>query len=217
MERTETVRLIAMMLLIILLPVIVILANVHMIAFSNEFYQEEVARLNSASRYAEAPALAREIASFYTEGKPLPADKLEEREITHLQDVKRILDGATYALYALTALYLALIFALYKTTKKFKTFVSYVKKSLLSGSILLLILLAGLALIFTSFHFFFDKFHYLFFEQGTWNFPEESNLIKTFPEQFFVDAAVGVILNSFIFAAGILALSFLSMKFRSSR
>ncbi len=210
--KKSAARIAAMVMLITLLPAIVILANALFIAYSHDFYQNEVRALGSTERYAYAPELAREIADFYTMGMPLPADKLNEREIVHLEDVKKVLVFATFLLYVCIILYSALVFFLYKTASSFKSFITLFQRCLLGGSILLLVLLGLSFIIFTSFHEYFNSFHYLFFEEGTWNFPEDSNLIMTFPEQFFIDAALGIVINSFLAGLALAALSFMAIQ-----
>jgi integral membrane protein (TIGR01906 family) len=39
---------------------------------------------------------------------------------------------------------------------------------------------------------FFDTFHELFFEAGTWRFEFSDTLIRLFPEQFWFDASVTI-------------------------
>ena len=38
----------------------------------------------------------------------------------------------------------------------------------------------------------FDTFHEVFFAEGTWRFPFSDSLIRLYPEQLFVDAAVAI-------------------------
>ncbi|UXN33583.1 DUF1461 domain-containing protein [Glutamicibacter sp. M10] len=39
---------------------------------------------------------------------------------------------------------------------------------------------------------FFTQFHALFFSQGTWTFSVKDTLIRLYPEQFWVDSAIGI-------------------------
>lgn len=47
------------------------------------------------------------------------------------------------------------------------------------------------AVVGVGFDWFFVTFHHLLFAEGTWTFSSESLLIRTFPEPFWVAAAVG--------------------------
>ena len=38
----------------------------------------------------------------------------------------------------------------------------------------------------------FDAFHEVFFAEGTWRFPYSDSLIRLYPEQLFIDAALFV-------------------------
>ncbi len=53
---------------------------------------------------------------------------------------------------------------------------------------------------------FFDVFHALFFEEGTWRFFYSDTLIRLYPEQFWMDSAIAVGVLSVIFAIGLMAL-----------
>jgi integral membrane protein (TIGR01906 family) len=55
------------------------------------------------------------------------------------------------------------------------------------GIIVLLLLTMGI-----SWDFFFDSFHALFFEAGTWQFYTSDTLIRLYPQQFWFDSALVV-------------------------
>lgn len=217
MNRGKILKISVVIFLIILLPVIVILANFRLIVFNEQFYDAELKKLESETRYPEAQTLAKEIISYYEKGGELPVDKLAEREISHLKDVKKIVNGTIYALYSAIFFYLLMVFLIFKITKKYSSFFNYLKKSIFAGSLILLIMLVFSSFIFLSFHSSFTNFHYLFFGKGTWTFPEESNLIRTFPEQFFIDAAFAIFLNSFITALALISISFMAIKIRTEK
>ncbi len=67
--------------------------------------------------------------------------------------------------------------------------------------------LVGLCVVAATSDFdtFFSAFHGLFFSAGTWTFPYDSLLIRTFPEPFWVTA--GAVWGGLVLAgAGVLAL-----------
>ena len=53
----------------------------------------------------------------------------------------------------------------------------------------------------------FDKFHYIFFPQGNWAFPEGSLIITIFPFGFFSDFFFKLITVSLVIAVILLALA----------
>ncbi|MDO8661250.1 MAG: DUF1461 domain-containing protein [Candidatus Woesearchaeota archaeon] len=110
-------------------------------------------------------------------------------EISHMYDVKKIVWNASIVL-----LVIVVIFVLIGAT-----FPCWFCKGILFGSILALGLLLLLAIFsFTAFNTFFTGFHQLFFSQGNWQFPSESLLIQTYPEQFWK----GVVLQWIVLFAG---------------
>lgn len=46
------------------------------------------------------------------------------------------------------------------------------------------------AVVFLNWDFFFDNFHALFFEDGTWQFSTSDTLIRLYPQQFWFDASL---------------------------
>ncbi len=109
------------------------------------------------------------------------------RELKHMQDV-RILIGRVYPLHliALAAIVgLAIVLARSGETK------AIVPRALLAGSILTLVIAAGLiAYILLNFNTFFTQFHLIFFEGDTWLFQFTDTLIRLYPVRFWSDAAI---------------------------
>ncbi len=64
-----------------------------------------------------------------------------------------------------------------------------------------------------AFRFFFVRFHRIFFEGETWLFPGTDTLIQVFPEKFWFDAALLIVILTLIEAAviGLLALTWLGI------
>jgi len=63
----------------------------------------------------------------------------------------------------------------------------------------------------------FFKFHELSFSNNYWLLPRDSNLIKIFPAQFFVDFANQVALQTFTMAALILIITQLITKYHAAK
>src|SRR3989344_5396480 len=74
-------------------------------------------------------------------------------------------------------------------------------KSAFIGSILTVIITFFLfSLSVFDFSFFFEKFHLISFSNNFWLFPDNDNLIKLFPESFFVNFLFRLTLNIIITA-----------------
>lgn len=98
-------------------------------------------------------------------------------EYNHLEDVKVLFNKTDLAMYA--SLLLLMI-----------SFVLSNKRNLglwygANLSLLLLLIIVLLAFIY-GFDSFFDSFHKPFFNTGSWKFPQESRLIRTYPSEFFM-------------------------------
>lgn len=107
-------------------------------------------------------------------------------EISHMDDVRAVVRVTLGAWLAALAIFLAgaAIFGRGEGT-------GGLRRALLAGGLLTAGLLAVVALIgLTSFDFFFEGFHSILFESGTWQFPMDSTLIELYPERFWMTAAL---------------------------
>jgi len=101
-------------------------------------------------------------------------------EVSHLEDVKEVMDFTDYLFYALLFA-ITLIITFYKKEKKF------LKKLLKLGGITTIISVGVIGLFsLISFSSAFSAFHKIFFPQGNWQFATGSLLIRTFPLEFFI-------------------------------
>ncbi len=125
------------------------------------------------------------------------------REVAHLRDVKALLrlgDGVGL----LAGLTMAAAFVFLASRPAFAA----VGRALAYGSLTALGLLAALALLaLTDFSGAFLQFHYLAFSNGLWQLdPRTDNLIRMFPEGFFLDATLLVALSTAVEALLLLGL-----------
>jgi integral membrane protein (TIGR01906 family) len=122
----------------------------------------------------------------------------DESAISHLDDVRVVLDGARVATLAAALAAAAWIaWALRARRQRALAF------SLTFGawSVTALVALAAVVAI-TDFDDFFAGFHALFFEAGTWQFPADALLIQLFPEPFW--AISGAAWGTLALAGGLL-------------
>lgn len=116
-----------------------------------------------------------------------PCPMYNERELRHMEDVHGVTYGAFVTALFGVPLTLALAFWLWRRPDGREV----LHWGLFQGGILTL---ASIALIlFTAvvaWDVFFDTFHGVFFEPGTWRFYYSDTLIRLFPEQFWFDASV---------------------------
>jgi len=121
-----------------------------------------------------------------------------ESELSHMVDVKEVVQGALLAWYIIIGLSVAIL----------GWFLIMGQWSLLrqafqaGGWVTLGFIGALLIFLLVSFDTLFDRFHRLFFADGTWLFDQSSTLIRLFPFVFWRDAFALVLI--FALVVGIL-------------
>ncbi len=110
-----------------------------------------------------------------------------EAEVNHMHDVKWVLLIATVAV---AALFLLTLFSSISLRERAP---GTIRRSLFSGAwiTLGLIMVLGVVGVF-GWEWLFTTFHQVFFPQGNWEFSVRSSLIRLYPPQFWIDAAIAV-------------------------
>lgn len=161
-------------------------------------------RLNYAPIVIEY--LLQDVSPSFFDDKTLPANKcfppsktlcplFNSNEIKHLVDVKMVIYGV----------FIAGILSFLVGLSISAHFIKQGERQLLLASVwqsTLILFAIFIAVIFSAvvaWDSFFEQFHSLFFEDGTWQFYYSDTLIRLFPEQFWFDSAITL---------GILTLSF---------
>jgi integral membrane protein (TIGR01906 family) len=127
------------------------------------------------------------------------------RELQHMVDVKHV-THAFFHVAALWAILTALAAAWLLRTRR----AVQLRLAIVQGSAFTLAIIVTLALaVLLAWDTFFDTFHNLFFAPGTWVFYYSDTLIRLYPEQFWVDAAISA---GVFCAAGALALLGVSQR-----
>jgi integral membrane protein (TIGR01906 family) len=131
------------------------------------------------------------------------------REIKHMQDV-RVLMVTVFPLALIIGSALIILAIVFRTSRAYH---DVVPQGLRAGSVLTLILLAGLiAYILINFDAFFLQFHQLFFEGDTFAFRFDDTLIRLYPEQLWNDAAILIGVLTGVVALVLLAVSWWWLK-----
>ncbi len=128
-----------------------------------------------------------------------------ESEISHLDDVRILLKKIFIIFYISIALFVLLTILLIE--KRPWKFLKNISLSALISSAVLISLFAILYFLGNNFWALFDRFHYIFFPQGNWAFPEGSLIITIFPFGFFYDFFFKLIVTSLVTAAILLVLA----------
>lgn len=127
----------------------------------------------------------------FPDGSPL----YNQRELRHMEDVKEVTQIAFSLLLwgGLVALVASIYLGVHPDRREF------LRQAVMTGSILTLSLIGAIVLVAVmAWNTFFDAFHDLLFESGTWRFAYSDTLIRLFPEQFWFDAAlvIGVLTSA---------------------
>lgn len=116
---------------------------------------------------------------------PDGAPAFDERELSHMRDVRTLfgaaLLGQLVAVVAIALLALALAWTSLRTV---------VPRGLLAGALATLaIAVLAVPFILLGFDRFFTRFHEVFFEGDSWRFSDTDTLIRLYPERFWQDVA----------------------------
>lgn len=196
----------AMPLVLILLNARILMTNIYLnLEYSRPNFPVDTYGFTTDDRLTHAPLALdylfnNEGTSFlgdqtFPDGSPLYND----RELSHMDDVKVVTRKLSVFGYSLIALWVISIILMIISRESRPTLL----RALLMGALMTIILLiAGLIAVATSFDWLFTAFHQLFFEGNSWIFLYSDTLIRLFPIRFWIDAFAlmfgGALLESMI-------------------
>ena len=126
-----------------------------------------------------------------------------ERELRHMVDVKH----ATTLAFALAIICAVVGLCTAFAGRQIEWLRSDIAVGMRRGCKLTLLSIASLATVsLAAWDRAFDAFHDLFFAAGTWRFPFSDSLIRLYPEQLFIDAALLISLFASLTAVTVLCL-----------
>ena len=113
----------------------------------------------------------------------------QHQNLGHMEDVKVVTRLAFMILFIGSIVTILLIG--YLLTRRTKQTKYALKRGLQDGALLTLGIIGFIVLTaIMAWDLFFDSFHQLLFESGTWRFAYSDTLIRLFPEQLWFDAAI---------------------------
>lgn len=125
-----------------------------------------------------------------------------ERELQHMLDVQR----RTAAAFALAAICAIAGVAIAVSSRFSAGLRADILIGIRRGCMLTLLLVLALAMLsLSTWDYAFEAFHEFFFAEGSWRFPFSDSLIRLYPEQLFIDAALAIAL--FVSLSALLLLS----------
>lgn len=199
-------------LLIILIPPLIVLANFKALVTSKSYYQSLYIKVGVYQNFdSQITSYATDNLFGYFRGQnKLDQNFFSMQAVSHLKDVRDLLIFSN-GLFSLSLTAVTIITTFLISKKQF----DIILKSLFISSIATIIFVVALGLGFsTAFDSFFLKFHQILFTNSLWLFPADDNLIRLFPEQFFLEFTNRLALNIFISSTIIAVVSFLLMKLK---
>lgn len=185
------------LLLLVAVPPFLVLTNVN-IFMTPQFVYYEYGKSDfpRSSRYDPVARTKLAVETVrYTRGELNHADlnKLgvyNERELKHMRDVQEIAVPTLLLNYGLGLLVAVVALVLWRTGN-----VSVATRALFNGAGLTLAIFGALGLFaLLAFNAFFVAFHRVFFVGDSWMFPYTDSLIQFYPQPFWVDAILGIVI-----------------------
>ena len=195
------------LLIIVFVPLIIILLGFRIIVYNQSFYEKEFQKNNVYETFPEQTVDIEvgNLFNYLINDKKLDTTFFNEKEKSHLKDVKDMIDSAINLLLILILLFFILLIYFYNTKQLIIFFNSLMLGSFLSIFLILIIFLLSLS----NFDDLFLNFHLISFNNDLWLLnPETDNLIKLFPQQFFYDALSRIVIYSLLISVLVLIFSF---------
>ena len=201
-------------LLILILPVLIFLVSVNLAAFDNSFYSKKFREYGITNKIPDAEALNAKVMGFITGESNAISKVFNERERQHLADVRNLARNSNIAIYILVVLFVLLLVLFGLLLREESHIAGLIGKTLVYGGVFAIaaaIVLLLLALF--NFNYAFDSFHKIFFQQGTYSFnPENELIVRLYPEQIFRDLGIKIIKTIFLISSIAIILGFILLS-----
>lgn len=194
----DNIKFVLIFLFVLIIPFVIILSSASSTAFNRAFYKSEFSKYNP--NVEEKEEISKNLI-FYLKDKDSSENLIQnftKEEISHLKDVKNLAQNSILLLNILMLIAAAIAGILFYLNKK--EFLKEIGKAVIESGVLTIIILIAIYFFLSNFDSAFAGFHNLFFEEGTWTFPESSLLITLFPEQFWIDVSSRILFIAFISA-----------------
>ena len=194
-------------LLIFLIPIILVLGSVRVLTtdaylafeYGKESFPSDLYGFTPQQRFILASTNIHYVRAH------LPDDELSkqnlngtaifnDREVSHMADVQTVFQFALRVWQFAFILFVLLVFVLWERGEH-----TMVTAALRQGGLLtsVIILMIGLLAVF-AWQTWFEMFHRLFFENGSWLFSYTDTLIRLFPIEFWFDSVLTISILSFV-------------------
>ena len=173
----------------------IIFYNCFNLDFYKNFYSKENLAPNINTSNDELINNTSNLLDYLNSKAKLNTSWFTEKDILHMEDVRTLYNVSFYTMIFFIAIFIIstiLIMFLYKNHTMF--YITRTFNKTLLAFIVSIIVLSGI--ISYNFNSFWIKFHQLLFSNDLWLLsPDESNLIKMVPEEFFISLITTIILH----------------------
>lgn len=206
-SKTMANYIIGFLISILLFPIFLI-TGIELVTFDQDFYARQYEQLNTAQdigmSYEDLSRVTLQLTDYirgrwdsleqiFAEIDGENRQVFNEREIDHMVDVKNLFQFAAKVRNFAFICILVLLISLYFLSRRRP--LRYLAASYLAAAgFLLLLLVIAVPIIQSNFTFYWDQFHYIFFDNDLWILnPETDIMIQMVPEAFFNQAVLRVI------------------------
>ena len=176
----------------------IIFYNCFNLNFYKNFYEKENLAPSINTTNSELINNTENLLAYLKDNTSLNKNWFSDKDILHMIDVKNLYN-VSFKVMTFCLIIFVITTIIIIITKKTKTLL-YITKTFNKTLVIFILLIAILAgIIAYNFNSFWIRFHTILFSNDLWLLsPDESNLIKMVPEEFFISLITRIIIHIFI-------------------
>ena len=176
----------------------IIFYNCFNLDFYKNFYEKENLAPSINTTSSELINNTENLLAYLKDNTSLNKNWFSDKDILHMIDVKNLYN-VSFKVMTFCLIIFVITTIIIIITKKTKTLL-YITKTFNKTLVIFILLIAILAgIIAYNFNSFWIRFHTILFSNDLWLLsPDESNLIKMVPEEFFINLITRIITHIFI-------------------
>lgn len=176
----------------------IIFYNCFNLDFYKNFYEKENLAPSINTTNSELINNTENLLAYLKDNTSLNKNWFSDKDILHMIDVKNLYN-VSFKVMTFCLIIFVITTIIIIITKKTKTLL-YITKTFNKTLVIFILLIAILAgIIAYNFNSFWIRFHTILFSNDLWLLsPDESNLIKMVPEEFFISLITRIIIHIFI-------------------
>jgi len=203
LKKRKIINLFLIVLLVLDIPFILYSFNFNYFAFNGDFHKKEFRKYDGYNKLKnyDIEKINNDVLDYLKNKNVelIDNDFFNEREKTHLEDVKDLVQFFLFLFYFSIVLFFILLFLIAILNKKIIKNLGIV--FFFSGILTFLDAFIFWIMVKLNFNFVFDLIHKTFFKPGTYVFdPSFENIVNLYTQGFFYDVTVNIVINTLIFS-----------------